>query len=106
MTSEGGEEPGGGDSMDGSGRSWLESCCAREFTFVAFAAPARVVTISSSRESFENCSIDMGNIQTAMYELTLSLWTTIYQPSYAGFTLRSERMPSATDTGLSVSRRA
>jgi hypothetical protein len=90
--------------MDGSGRSWLESCCARGLSFVSFAAPARVVTISSSRESFENCSTDMKNVQTAMCELILCLWTTIYQPSFAQFTPRSELMPPATDTSLLLSK--
>jgi hypothetical protein len=47
------------DSMDGIASSWLGFEEDPDVDRAALAAPARVVTMFSPRESFENCSTDM-----------------------------------------------
>src|SRR5690349_2252688 len=59
ITSEGVGDSGAGDPIDGCAWSWLESCGEDDSPLAARAALARVVTIASPRESFENCSADM-----------------------------------------------
>jgi hypothetical protein len=81
MTRDGVGESGDVDSTDCSGRSWLESDEDPEFALAAFAAPARVVTISSPRESFENCSADMKPATLVYFEVVIVLWKAIYQPA-------------------------
>jgi len=66
MTSEGVGELDDGNSTDGTGRSWLELDDEPDPVLAAFTAPARVVTISSPRESFENCSTDMKKVKIRM----------------------------------------
>jgi hypothetical protein len=62
ITRDGVGESGDGDSTDGKGRSWLEFEVDPEPVLAAFTALARVVTISSLKESFENCSTDMKTV--------------------------------------------
>jgi hypothetical protein len=67
ITREGVGELGDGSSTDGKGRSWLEFDDEPDAVLAAFAAPARVITISSPRESFENCSADIKKVKTDVF---------------------------------------
>jgi hypothetical protein len=58
MTREGVGDTGETGSTEGKGESW-SSCWGGVPFRDALAAPARVVTMASSRESCENCSADM-----------------------------------------------